>query len=594
MTDDIGSGNRRLLDLVTRRQRAVLDDPTAFFPWRRPCTVKTLLVTDGILDFGLGDFGLRTFVDVLINDKRSYVRFDLTVAHLSATVSNAAVLQGVPGISRSIKGFVFDDPDHFTPETYDVVWLFGFDSFIHGVDYPNRTADPARYPATRLGDAELDALTAHANRGGGLFGTGDHGSIGSALCGSVDRLRGQRHWQDFGASEVGMTTARRNDSNRIGHDAGSQFSDQSDDVPQVLDLKLYSTRVGLLKAARYPHPVLCSRLGRIDVFPDHPHEGQVRVPPNLGLSCRDGSPEYPDAAGGGQVVPEIVATGRVPAGNTASSNGGLNLKTPTIAHTFGVVATYDGHRAGVGRVVTDSTWHHFVNVNLIGVVEGGLFDDFVGPGPGPGTPGTHFSKHIGFLASPSGRAALDKIREYYVNVGVWLAPPARIKCMNSRFWWELLWSDRIVEATLQRPDLTLDKVALPELFHIGVHARDVLGRHAGACRTLHWVFPLIVDLQVELRPWIDPWWPGDDRREVDPPLPWLDVQPLVDVAVGGALVALRGAFPHPGTDVDFDDKAREVALKGARTAYERGLERFRGDLKGALRFTLPGEETGVR
>ena len=38
---------------------------------------------------------------------------------------------------------------------------------------------------------------------------------------------------------------------------------------------------------------------------------------------------------------------------------------------FGVgQATYDGHRADVGRVVCDSTWHHFVNVNLTGIFEG--------------------------------------------------------------------------------------------------------------------------------------------------------------------------------------------------------------------------------
>jgi hypothetical protein len=118
-------------------------------------------------------------------------------------------------------------------------------------------------------------------------------------------------------------------------------------------------------------------LGRIDVFPDHPHEGQVKVPENLGLACRDGSPEYPPAtSGSGQVRPEIIARGRVAGGNTASSLNGPGNKIPTRTHTFDVLAAYDGHRANVGRVVTDSTWHHFVNVKLIGIFEGGRFDDF--------------------------------------------------------------------------------------------------------------------------------------------------------------------------------------------------------------------------
>ncbi|MBB5806143.1 hypothetical protein F4560_005911 [Saccharothrix ecbatanensis] len=567
---------------MQRRARLHLEDQTILFPWRRPCTVKTLLVTDGGLDFGLGDFGLQTFVDILLHDGRSYVRFEITVAHLRTNVTNAAVMLGAPGIARSIKGFMFDDPNHFTPDSFDEVWLFGIETNFHNGTYPNRSGNPGRFPSTRLGDAELNALTAHMNKGGGIFATGDHGSLGNALCGSVDRVRNMRHWADFGGGEVSMGTSRRNDSNRVGHDAGSQFSDQSDDVPQVLDLKLYTTYANILKKARYPHPVMCGRTGRIDVFPDHPHEGETRVPSSLAGACRDGSPEYPNATDGtGQLSPEIVARGRVPAGNTASSDAGANLKQATVAHSFGVVSTYDGHRCDVGRVVTDSTWHHFVNVNLIGVVEGGGFDDF--PGGGGGTPGTHLSKHTGFLYSPSGRAALDKIKEYYVNVGVWIAPPDRITCMRSRFWWDLVWSDRLVEATLMEPDATLDRVHLSELFQIGVHARDVLGRQASACQTLHWVIDQIIVVEPRLRPWLDPWGPLAGKPE-NPPIPWLDLEPLADIAIGGALVALRGAFPYPDEKVDFDDKARDVAMRGASEALRRGFEQFHADLEGVARL----------
>lgn len=577
--DDISTSNQRLLHLVADRRKIFVDHPKVIFPWWRPCTVKALLVTDGALDFGLGDFGLSAFVNILINDGRSYVRFEITLAHLRTDVSNDQVMHDAPGIARSIKGFMFDDPNHFTPEMYDEVWLFGHESNFHNGAYPNRQ----KYPADRLGNAELLALTAHMNRGGGIFATGDHGAIGIALCGSVDRVRSMRYWDDFGpfdvgGGEVGMTSARRNDSNQIGNDPGSQFNDQSDDVPQRLDLKLYSTHAGFFREARYPHPVMCSRFGRIDVFPDHPHEGECREPKSLTEKCQDGSDEYPNVTvGSGRLSPELVAWGRVPAGNTAVPFN----KVPTQAHRFGVVSAYNGHRCGVGRVVCDSTWHHFVNVNIIGV-----FNDAALP------IGSDVSKRDGFLSSAAGRAALDKIKEYYVNVGVWIAPVGRHRCMNSRLWWDLTWSDRIVEATLMRPDQTLEKVSLHDLYHIGIHARDVLGRLAGACQTVHWILPWLQELYVELIPWVDPWGPwAPERTENDAPLPWFDTQPLIDVAIGGALVALREAQPYPPENLDeLDGKVVEVAQRGAAESLKRGLDELTRDMSEVSRLTAAGRE----
>ena len=33
---------------------------------------------------------------------------------------------------------------------------------------------------------------------------------------------------------------------------------------------------------------------------------------------------------------------------------------------FGVIGAYDGHQGGVGRIAVDSTWHHFININIDG------------------------------------------------------------------------------------------------------------------------------------------------------------------------------------------------------------------------------------
>lgn len=38
----------------------------------------------------------------------------------------------------------------------------------------------------------------------------------------------------------------------------------------------------------------------------------------------------------------------------------------TESRTFGLIGVWDGHRVGKGRVVVDSTFYHFVNINLTG------------------------------------------------------------------------------------------------------------------------------------------------------------------------------------------------------------------------------------
>lgn len=554
--------------------------PELFWPWWNPVPVKLLLVTDG-LDFGDGDFGLSAFITSLLNDGRRYARFDITLGHLQSGVSDQAMLIRESRISKRIKGFRFDVTTHFTPTMYDEVWLFGVETNFKRAEYGTRSSSSS-YPADRLADTELDRLTAHMNGGRGLFATGDHASLGAGLGRAVDRARNMRHWADFGSGEISMDGPYRNDSNAAGHDPGFQFSDQSDDVPQRLDLELFRTPTGLFREERYPHPILCSPTGRIDVFPDHPHEGEVRVPPDLGLTCRDGSAEYPQRTdGSGQEEPMIIARGRVAAGNTASALAGKpGNKQATVAHGFGVLCAYDGHRAGVGRVVTDSTWHHFVNVNLIGIFEGGIFDNFVRSGEDP-------TKHTGFLASVQGQEVLKKIQHYYVNTAVWLAPPGLIQAMNDRLWWDLLWSDRVVEATLLDPGITIANVKLHEFYEIGSQARDVLGRRATVCRSLHFVIPYLDRVWEEFVPWVDPW--GPVTRDGFPELPWLDPEPLLNVALGGALVALREAYPYPTAKPPrFGEREAAIVTRGMATALAAGIRDLQRDLGSLSRVAEAG------
>ena len=566
--------NLRLADQLRLRNDVARLNPELVFPWWRPCNVNVLLVTDGGLDFGVGDFGLSTFVSLLMNDGRHYVKFNITLAHLRSNVSDAQVMAGASGIVASIKDFRFDNPAHFDANKFDEVWMFGIETFFWSSSYASRNANHAVYPSNRLGDAELVALYAHMQRGGGVFATGDHDALGKALCGSVNRVRSMRYWDAHivgTEDEVGMRNARRNDTNVPG-DAGTQFSDQSDDIPQTIHPKLYSSRIHWFRIERYPHPLLCGPSGRITVMPDHPHEGECKVPSSLTDTFpQDGTEEYPVVLGGStRVSPEVIAHSHVRAGNTATL--GASSKTPTQAHIFYSISAYNGHAAGVGRVVCDSTWHHFVNVNLIGVLEGGGFDDLP-PDPDPANPSP---KHNGFLSSVAGQAHLAKIKEYYVNIGVWIAPPARHSCFRSRFWWEAIFRDRIVEASQVPAELALEKIPLELLWHVGTSARDVIGRMAGQCASIEWVIdhfrPEFPELVREIEPWPPIPWP-------DPP-PFFPIDPLklFDVALGTAVVALRQEYPYPTKEtVEFGERAMDVVRKGLQVGLKRGLAALRKD-----------------
>lgn len=80
--DDLGLSNRELLELNLQRRQKFRKSPEAIYHWWRRCTVRVLLVTDGGLNFGPGDFGLSTFVHILQNDAPTRVRFELTLAHI--------------------------------------------------------------------------------------------------------------------------------------------------------------------------------------------------------------------------------------------------------------------------------------------------------------------------------------------------------------------------------------------------------------------------------------------------------------------------------------------------------------------------------
>jgi hypothetical protein len=212
-----------------------------------------------------------------------------------------------------------------------------------------------------------------------------------------------RGWYD--SAKPGFTDETRLSTVERGVNDIYEFADQSDAVLQRLypSLQVEGQGVGGLQV----HSLLKSPLGRIEVFPDHPHEGECFVPTvGAGIYEADGLEfeEWPAAADGERISPEAVAV-------SMSHGSAMGVKEALVPRSFIAICAYDGHTADVGRVVTDATWHHFVNINI----------------DGTGAPGRE-----GFM--PGGVATSDgqKVFAYFQNLAEWLMPKKVRLCLKWR------------------------------------------------------------------------------------------------------------------------------------------------------------------
>jgi hypothetical protein len=318
------------------------------------CTQRILIVTDVLGSFDPGSFfGLTELTRVLKG---------------SGDVP-AAVPATVTEVSKA-SGFSFTTASPaVTTDNYDQVWLFGF---LQG----NPSSDAG----------EIRVLAQFMESGGGVFATGDHSTIGQPLCGALPRIRKMREW-----SAVPMSGPTRIDTiNNPGIDGLARNSDESDRFPQ--------TMYPLLDASSAPHPLLRSPAGAINVLPDHPHESECYEPRGVNLTGDFSFPglepftEFPPV-GGLEHGPQLVAI---------SMSASLNVDKGAVnPRCFGAISAYDGHLADKGRIVCDSTWHHFVNMNLNGFREG---------------------------MPLTANAAYKQIQRYFANIADYLSPKTRKWC----------------------------------------------------------------------------------------------------------------------------------------------------------------------
>ena len=160
--------------------------------------------------------------------------------------------------------------------------------------------------------------------------------------------------------------------------------DQMDPRPQRLILPRFD-EYGNPSPAGDPHELFRGRGSDwISVLPDHQHEGAVIVPNKFPTEvwprCHDTQP-----------IPRVIAYG-------TDRRTGCRLN---------ILAAYNGDAAGVGRIISDSSWHHYFNVNL----------KFLS------------ARHLHMPAA-------DQIGQFFSNLVVWLAPLAIRRAMaRSMFIW---------------------------------------------------------------------------------------------------------------------------------------------------------------
>lgn len=543
------------------------------YPWKRPCPQKILVVTDGYpgsflnASFSKSYFGLSTFVDTMLDQSDYYVRFHLTLAHRQTDDFKPA--PGSPNYARyapNFENFRFTTTANdvktnqaFNLNNYDQVWLFG----VRGYDTGSDTAE-------ELNDAELTLLTNWMEAGGGLFATGDHAQIGSSLCSRVPRASKMRLWKNGSINAHGVamsppvnTGVNRHDTLIKGHNDAYTFDDESDDIPMRISPKFYySWSWHPFYKVKYPHPILCGKNGVIDILPDHPHEGQVidEGDVNVSGSMINGAPEFRNYLGS-VLKPEVIARAHVQNDHTAT-----DFKGPVNAKSFGAIGAYDGYLTDVGRVVVDSTWHHWFDVNLTGRDIGRL----------DSTPFSSLNpKTQGFLASASGLAALARIQNYYVNIGLWLAPKADRQCMLNGLFWHYVMEFVVIER------FTINT----SILEFGVMAKDALGKSASQCQLRSWIIDVVpLDIRKIILDFDD--FPPNKRVV----LPNLDI--LETYVIGGAVRELlvhayaleKVSVKDEKTRLKMNDQIGEVFLKGAASGLGEMISDFQSNIESFQKF----------
>jgi hypothetical protein len=403
-------------------------------PWLWATRLRILFVIDGRIDLssGASSFGLGPVLQTLRDPTFAWwVRFEVDVARRAPgdPTENPSPAED----EERYLNFRFTQPG-FSLDAYDQVWLFG--------DFPGPSgpspddSDIEEDDSTPLHDAELRLLAEWMDRGGGVFATGDHEYLGASMCYRVPRVRRMRKWT-FEQGVPLQYGGSRHDTmqGRQGQDQVA-MNNEMDSIPQPIEPVYRATATSATVRTLIPHPLLCGPEGVIELFPDHMHEGEVIDDDQVELNDPLDIPGYAGVEFPGvpkvRPRPEVVAYGR--------TTDQAPHPEPVDAKRYGLVSAYEGSRVGIGRVVVDSTWHHWFSLNLDGF-------------------------------AVNNRPVYDGMQAYYRNVALWLATPDQRASMLAAATWGVIVADPM--------DFPVE--LRTRLWEVGEKALDAIGRTASQC-----------------------------------------------------------------------------------------------------------------
>ena len=271
-------------------------------------------------------------------------------------------------------------------------------------------------------------------------------------------------------------------------------------------------------------------------MPDHPHEGECK--PEMEFSVIN-----PKTGLAQTIRTQNIATSFVLAGNEASG------KTPTIPHCFPSIGVFDGRPANVGRIVVDSTWHHFVNINLNGL-------------------------------NPATYAIIE---HYYKNIARWMTRKKTMFCFYRRLVVYAVFDERILESAMLNPKIKLEDVPVAELLSIGSHAIEIVAENFSPAQARLFALDLLEPLMPKLAFELNPWRPDRVSNADDPVTQWVNPDGLLAMAIGNGVVKLRDELGEINEPISGEqealiskvfEKGMELGLKKAIRGLERELPKW--------------------